>query len=237
MIVSSEDAWSTPIRRWGRWLLSNDLIFDFGSWLYATMTTNSVWMANSAQLLDAVPPQADGITVLDLGAGPGNSALAMGERRPDARIIAFDLAQQMLQLAVSNRAAAGWSARRMAIVGGDALRLPLPDASVDAVTGHSFLYLLPDAPGVLCEAYRVLRPGGQVAFLEPHVGPVDWAWLGRQQSAGLQSSLTLWRVYSWLHHRFTPELLAASLRAAGFMEPIMEVTLGGFGIFGRAHKA
>jgi ubiquinone/menaquinone biosynthesis C-methylase UbiE len=224
------------LRRVGRQLLHNHLIFDFGAWGYAWMTGNPIWRANCARLLEAVPLADNKLQVLDLGAGPGNSALAMGEQRPEARFIAFDLAQQMLQLANGQRIVAGWSQQRLAPVRGDALRLPFADATVDVVTGHSFLYLLPDYTGVLAEAYRVLRPGGYVAFLEPHAGAVDWRWLLRQRSAGLQISVSLWRFYSWLHRRFSPERLQIVLAEAGFYAIRMEVTLGGFGIFGRGQK-
>jgi ubiquinone/menaquinone biosynthesis C-methylase UbiE len=224
------------VRRWARHLLSNGLIFDFGAWLYTAMTTNAVWLANSARLLDQVPATARPFTVLDLGAGPGTSALAMGARRPEARLIAFDLAPQMLALARQNRQRAGWSADRLRLVQGDALHLPLAAATVDAITAHSFLYLVADATAVLSESYRVLRPGGCVAFLEPHAGNPDWQWLWGQQPPGLQISLTLWRFYSWVHRRFTTTELATSLRTAGFINVTTEVTLGGFGLFGRGEK-
>lgn len=226
------------VRTVGRQLLNNDLIFDFGSWAYAWMTDNPVWQANGARLLQQLPDigQLSAPRVLDLGAGPGNSALAMGQQFPQARLIALDLAPQMVAKALSQRTQAGWSAERLALLRGDALYLPLAAESVDVVTGHSFLYLLPDYQGVLREVYRVLRPGGRVAFLEPYVGPVDWAWLWRQQSQPLGVSLSLWRVYSWLHRRFSPAVLAAGLLAAGFQAVETEVTLGGFGLFARGYK-
>jgi ubiquinone/menaquinone biosynthesis C-methylase UbiE len=226
----------TRLRRWGRQLLTNDLIFDFGAWLYAGMTTNPIWLANSARLLEGIPASATPLTVLDLGGGPATSALAMGEQRPDARLICFDLAPQMLDLALRNRAAAGWSPTRLSLVRGNALSLPLADGSLAVVTGHSFLYLVGDAPQVLREVQRALRPGGQIAFLEPHAGPPDWAWLGRQPSWGLQLSLSLWRIYSWVHRRFSADELTTLFLEAGFQDVTTEVTLGGFGLIGRGRK-
>ncbi len=88
----------------------------------------------------------------------------------------------------------------------------------------------------MAEVYRVLRPGGYVAFLEPHAGFVDWRWLVGQPWAGLQISLSLWRIYSWLHRRFSAERLQTALMQAGFEMLHTEVTLGGFGIFGRGQK-
>jgi ubiquinone/menaquinone biosynthesis C-methylase UbiE len=225
------------VRRVGRRLLDNDVIFDFGAWAYASMTGNPIWLANCARLLDEVPTTAGQFCVLDLGAGPGISTLTMGQRRPTANLIAFDLAQQMLDLARSNRTRAGWSSKRLALLRGDAQYLPLDDGGVDVVTGHSFLYLLPDFGAVLAEVHRVLRPGGYVAFLEPHAGVLDWHWLWRQRSVGLQVSLSLWRVYSWLHRRFTAERLATTLVTAGFANVQTEVTLGGFGLFARGRKS
>ncbi len=224
------------LRQLGRQLLHNALIFDFGAWGYAWMTGNPIWQANSAHLLDAVPTGSGPFWVLDLGAGPGNSALAMGEQRPEACFIAFDLASQMLAIAANQRAVAGWSSQRLAPVRGNAFYLPLADNSVDVVTGHSFLYLLPDYTMVLAEVYRVLRPGGHVAFLEPYAGGVDWRWLLGQPWAGLQISLSLWRIYSWLHRRFSAERLQSALAEASFQTIRTEVTLGRFGIFGRGQK-
>lgn len=236
-VDASNASANSLLRAVGQQLLTHDLIFDFGSWIYAWMTRNPIWHANATHLLDALPPEPTALVVLDLGAGPGNSALAMAAQRPTARFIALDLAQQMLALAHQNRLRAGVSRQQLAPVRGDALRLPLASASVDVVTGHSFLYLLPDYLGGLAEALRVLRPGGYVAFLEPRAGVVDWAWLWQQRSTGLHISLTLWRFYSWLHRRFSTVTLAAALTEAGFQDVTTEVTLGGFGLFGRGRKA
>jgi ubiquinone/menaquinone biosynthesis C-methylase UbiE len=232
----STNAVLRAVRQVGRRLLDNDVIFDFGAWAYANMTANPVWLANCARLLDDIPPARGQFCVLDLGAGPGISTLTMGQRRPEANFIAFDLAQQMLDLAFSNRAKAGWSPQRLALLRGDAHDLPLHDGTVDVVTGHSFLYLLPEYGAVLAEVRRVLRPGGHIAFLEPHAGVLDWHWLWRQRSPGLQISLSLWRVYSWLHRRFTAKRLSAALAASGFTNVRTEVTLGGFGLFARGRR-
>jgi SAM-dependent methyltransferase len=112
----------------------------------------------------------------------------------------------------------------------------LVDAGLDALTGHSFLYLLPNRRVALAEAKRSLRPGGYLAFLEPHAGQVSWAWLLGHASIRLLTSISLWRLYSWFHIRFSAESLCLALQEAGFVNITTEVTLGGFGIFGRAQK-
>jgi SAM-dependent methyltransferase len=46
------------------------------------------------------------------------------------------------------------------LVLGNCHRLPFADASLDAVSAVWLLHLLPDAPAVVAECARVLRPGG-----------------------------------------------------------------------------
>jgi ubiquinone/menaquinone biosynthesis C-methylase UbiE len=114
---------------------------------------------------------------------------------------------------------------------GDAARLPFADHSLDACTGHSFLYLVADRTAVLHEALRVLRPGGQLVLMEPHARP---ATLGGvlDVSTDLRHlvSVSLWRPFSRLHGRFSAESLAATLAAAGFEVRRVEPTLGGLGL-------
>lgn len=211
-------------------------LFDIGAWAYNAFSANEIWRRSSARLLDQTPPGQRQLQALDLGTGPGVSALAMGRERPDVSFIGLDLSQPMLAFARNNRAAAGWPAQRLALLRADALQAPLADETVDVVTGHSFFYLLPDRPAALAEIWRVLRPGGHMAFLEPHAGRGDWGWLLRQGSPRLVIAVGLWRPYSWLHTRFSAYSLGRLFEQAGFKNIKMEVTLGGFGIVGRAQK-
>ncbi|MGO9642905.1 MAG: bifunctional demethylmenaquinone methyltransferase/2-methoxy-6-polyprenyl-1,4-benzoquinol methylase UbiE [Candidatus Acidiferrales bacterium] len=108
--------------------------------------------------------------VLDLCCGTGDLTFAM-ERRArraggtggGARILGADFAHTMLVRARGKAAASGSDAE---FVEADALRLPLPDASVDLVTSvFGFRNLANYARG-LEEIHRVLRPGGEVGILE-----------------------------------------------------------------------
>jgi ubiquinone/menaquinone biosynthesis C-methylase UbiE len=213
-----------------------DLAFAYSASFYTWMTENPIWRRNSVRLLEGMPLPAESARVLDLGAGPGNSALAMARSRPDAHFLALDLAYPMLVLAQQRRQADRWAAARLAPLQGDASRLPLPDASVDAVTGHSFLYMLPNLREVLSEVYRVVKPEGYVAFLEPLAGVADWAWLVRQRSLPFTLSILLWRIFTRIHRRFTSPELETTLHEAGFQHVQTEVTLGSFALFGRGQK-
>lgn len=219
-----------------RRIATNHRIFHLFSFVYAWMNSNPTWLANSTRLLD--PIDADrSINVLDLGAGPGNSSLAMGRRRINAHFIAFDLAESMVLRALKSRIRAGWTCERLAPVHGNAEKLPFAEHSLGAVTAHSFLYLLPDYRTVLAEAERVLEPGGLVAFLEPHAGQVSWSWLLMQTDIRVVISLSLWRLYSWMHRRFSAEEIQILLEEYGFISVKTEPTLGGFGLFVWGRKA
>jgi ubiquinone/menaquinone biosynthesis C-methylase UbiE len=108
---------------------------------------------------------------------------------------------------------------------------------MDAVVGHSFLYLVPQRAQVLREALRVLRPGGTVAFMEPNATPaILRGVLAQSHDVRFLVAVTLWRPFSALHGRFTPRALAQTLSAAGLEDVTVEPVLGGLGIMGRGRK-
>lgn len=231
---SSERSLTSALKNGLKGLLGN-WIFDFGAKMYDLMTANPVWQESCASLLVHVGAPNSTLHVLDLGIGSGVSALSMGERYPDTTFIGLDISRQMLALAADNREAAGWHQERLILVRGDVHKLPFRKGAVDAATGHSFLYLLPDHENALVEAHRVLRSGGFITFLEPYAGKVDWSWLFHLRSR-LIITFILWRFYNWLHGRFSRESMRSTLEEAGFTHVETEVTLGGFGIIGRARK-
>ncbi len=211
-------------------------IFNTAAWLYDWMTASSVWQESCANLLAPIPDSAESSLVLDLGIGPGVSALSMGVRRSRARFVGLDLSRLMLKQARAGREQAGWHARRLMLVQADADHLPLAGESFDVAAAHSFLYLLPDYQTALIDAIRVVRPGGLAAFMEPNADRADWGWLLRQRSGRLLFTFSLWRFYSWLHGRFSPVSLTAAFERAGFTTVETESALGGFGIYGWARK-
>ena len=121
--------------------------------------------------------------VLDVCCGTGDLALAVLARMPGAHVVGLDFSRPMLARAARKFARVAIRlGDRAALVEADALALPLPDASVDAVTCGFGLRNLADAAAGLAEMLRVLRPGGPAVILEFHPprgrGPLAGAlWL------------------------------------------------------------
>lgn len=111
-------------------------------------------------LARAVSPRAT--TVVDLACGTG--ALSRELDRPGRTVVGVNLSPT--ELGVARRHGPGpW-------VCADGRRLPLPDASVDAVASMMGAVVIQPARALFAEVGRVLRPGGVFAFMTPTVVPV-----------------------------------------------------------------
>lgn len=110
-----------------------------------------------AWLIQGLDPAA---RVLDLGCGSGPA------RPPEARWwVGLDRSGDELARAVA--------AGRGPLVRGDAIRLPVPAASVDVVTAALSLMLVQPLDRALAEVARVLRPGGELRLLLPAQRPLS----------------------------------------------------------------
>ena len=118
-------------------------------------------------------------TVVEVGAGEGSS-FACYPTTVD-RIVAVEPDPYL-----RGRAAAR-AERPVRVVGGVADALPVADASVDAVV-FSLVLCTVDVTGALAEARRVLRPAGQVRFLEHVVDPEP----GRRRRWQHRLDATVW---------------------------------------------
>ncbi|MFC9285746.1 methyltransferase domain-containing protein [Streptomyces sp. NPDC057052] len=106
--------------------------------------------------------------VLDLGCGLGTDALAMAARLPrNGRVVGVDASRTMVAEATAR--AAG-SDTRTAFTVGSALAVPFPDASFDRCRAQALLQHIPNAPDVIGEIYRILRPGGRAVAFEFDLG-------------------------------------------------------------------
>ena len=97
--------------------------------------------------------------ILETAAGTGVVTAALAVQLPDAELIATDLNQAMLDVAVARVASPMVSFRQA-----DAQSLPFPDESFDAVVCQFGVMFLPDRIAAYREARRVLKPGGRFLF-------------------------------------------------------------------------
>jgi ubiquinone/menaquinone biosynthesis C-methylase UbiE len=205
--------------------------FAFGraAAVYDLLTDHPEWRADCRAMAALVP----GPRVLDLGVGPGTSALEMWRADPARTHVGLDVSDPMLRRARARAAALGLV---LPLVRADALHLPFRGGALDGATGHSLLYLLDDALAALAEVRRALRPGGAVAFLEPRAGP---ARLSHALAGGAHHAvaMALWRGMSRLHRRFDERSLAALLARAGFEGARAWPVLSGFGVMATAVRS
>ncbi len=104
-----------------------------------------------------------GDSALDVATGTGKVAADLLRRvAPGGSVVGVDLSEGMIGIA--RRRLAGQPG--LTFVVGDALALPLPDASFDAATIAFGMRNLPDYRAGFAEMRRVVRPGGRVVCLE-----------------------------------------------------------------------
>ena len=103
-----------------------------------------------------------GELVVDVASGAGTSALVLAEHF-GVRVIGVDLSAVNVDRASEEAARRGLS-DRVSFRRGDAERLPLGDASVDAVVCECAFCTFPDKPSAAEEFGRILRPAGRVGL-------------------------------------------------------------------------
>lgn len=107
-----------------------------------------------------------GDKLLDLATGTGDIAFEALRQVPGVQAVGGDFSLGMML--VGQRLPLGdqvqWS-------GTDALNLPFPDDTFDAVTSGYLMRNVIDIPRAFAEQYRVLKPGGRVVVLDTSPPP------------------------------------------------------------------
>jgi len=106
-----------------------------------------------------------GSAILDICCGTGELAFALSDAAGGGPVIASDFVQEMLVLG-REKAARRNCPQAFIPVLANALSLPFPDGSFDAVTVAFGIRNVSDIAGGLAEMARVAKPGGRVVVLD-----------------------------------------------------------------------
>ena len=117
--------------------------------------------------------------ILDLATGTGDVAVTLAKKNIGEKIIAMDLSEGMMD--VGRKKIKTKSVDHIIeFRNGDGCNIPLPDASVDAVTISFGIRNFPDFRKGLQEVHRVLKPGGKAVIMEfgiPYFPPLKLLYL------------------------------------------------------------
>jgi ubiquinone/menaquinone biosynthesis C-methylase UbiE len=114
---------------------------------------------------------AAGMRVLDVGGGLGGPARMLAVEY-GARVTVLDLTADYLRAGALLTVRMGL-ARQVHFCRGNALALPFPDGSFDLVWTQNSGMRIADKARLYRGFFRVLRPAGRLAQLEPVAGPVQ----------------------------------------------------------------
>lgn len=123
------------------------------------------------KMAELIPLDAPIETVLELGAGTAEGALALARRFPQAQLTVTDISPYMLVISQHkfNKAGLGKSATFEQV---DARKTPYSDNSFDLVTSSLLFHETPKewTPKILREMYRITKPGGWVLYSDTYRG-------------------------------------------------------------------
>jgi demethylmenaquinone methyltransferase/2-methoxy-6-polyprenyl-1,4-benzoquinol methylase len=123
-----------------------------------TFGQDSRWRREVISLAELGP----GGVLLDLGSGTGDLVRESLKITPNSQAVAADFTEEMMQVGRSRYV----ESRKVDWLAADALHLPFPDETFDAVVSAFLLRNVADLNLALIEQYRVLKTGGRIVCLD-----------------------------------------------------------------------
>ena len=117
-----------------------------------------------------IPDELEGLTCLDLGCGAGHDVYILsklvGEK---GKVYGVDMTKEQLEIAEKYKdyqaKAFGYEKSNVEFINGYIEKLTdIPDNSIDLIVSNCVVNLCPNKKDVFSEAYRVLKPGGEMYF-------------------------------------------------------------------------
>ncbi|MBI3241449.1 MAG: ubiquinone/menaquinone biosynthesis methyltransferase [Chloroflexi bacterium] len=123
------------------------------------------------KILLSVAAVPRGGSLLDLGTGTGDIAAQALQNDPTLTSVGGDFTLEMMRVGKADS-----SRQTVRFTGTDALNLPFPDNTFDAVTSGYLMRNVIDVRRAWAEQYRVLKPGGRVVCLDTTPPPKNLLW-------------------------------------------------------------
>lgn len=161
---------------------STDSLFERVAWLYA-FCREHVFRDDIDRIVTALwksQPPTSGLSVIELGCGPGFYSRKLAQRFPDIMVTGVDRSESQIRTARQRAAAA--NVVNCVFQRVNALALPSEDASFDVLIASRIFTVLPDHHRAVGEMFRVLKPGGRCFIAEPRHAlwasiPLTTMWL------------------------------------------------------------
>lgn len=125
---------------------------------------------NSAAYL--IPHLAEGLTLLDVGAGPGTITIDLARRLGTGEVVGIDVSAEIMDKA---QAAVPADVTNVRFQADSVYALSFADNTFDIVHAHQVLQHLSDPVAALHEMKRVCKPGGIVAVRDADYRGMTWA--------------------------------------------------------------
>ncbi|WP_339734579.1 class I SAM-dependent methyltransferase [uncultured Gimesia sp.] len=167
---------------------------------------------------------ANDLTVLDLGTGTALIPIELCRRNERLKIVATDLATEMLHVAEGNLQRVGLR-DVVTLERADAKQLPCADHCFDGVISNSLIHHVPEPGSVFHEMVRVVKPEGFL-FVRDLLRPDSSAELDRlvELYAGEANPHQRQMFHNSLHAALTLDEVQALLKACGLPPGTAQIT-------------
>lgn len=140
---------------------------------HASVLRSHSWRTAENSAAHLLPHLRSGMSLLDIGSGPGTITADFAELLAPGEVIGIDASSEVVAKAEADTAHRGLSNLRFAT--GDAYELDFADGHFDVTHAHQVLQHLGDPVGMLREIARVTAPGGMVSVREVDYAGVIWS--------------------------------------------------------------
>jgi ubiquinone/menaquinone biosynthesis C-methylase UbiE len=112
------------------------------------------------KIAKAIPGDLEDLNILEVGCGRGGGANYIAEYLQPKSLSGIDLCEPAIAFCKKQ------NTRGVSFMPGDAMQIPAPEESFDAVINVESSHRYPDMPKFLREVHRVLKSGGYFSFVD-----------------------------------------------------------------------